>query len=178
MNTVTRGTARLTGDVAATRIITRRLDTLKLPPPDFIKMDVEGHEAEVLRGGLETLKSSWPFIVFENIRDYSSPAKTLEPLLILANLGYRLYIPSVRMRHADGDYFLPCGWQMDVRRIQAIRNHDWLALSPFEPAARYLFQNDINVFACHESRHPQLLSAFKEWHPAGTTITRSRPDTA
>ena len=167
------GTARLTGDAGATRITTRRLDGLKLPPPDFIKMDVEGHEAQVLQGSLETLKSSWPFLVFENIRDYSSPAKTLEPLLTLAKLGYRLYIPAVKTKHAEVDYFLPCGWQIDVGRLQPIRDRDWLALSPFEPSARYLFQNDFNVFACHETRHSQLLSVFKEWHPSGPATTPS-----
>lgn len=36
-----------------------------LPHPDLIKIDVEGHEAAILRGGLETLRKSKPNVVFE-----------------------------------------------------------------------------------------------------------------
>jgi hypothetical protein len=160
------GSAELTRHRGANRIVTRRLDALKLPPPDFIKMDVEGHEAEVLRGGIEAVKAARPFIVFENKRDYSQPEKTLEPLLLLAGLGYRFYVPAVKQAWTGAECLVPCGWQMDLNRIQAVQDHDWFALAPFTPSTRYLLQHDINVFACHESRHPQVLRAFSEWHPA------------
>jgi hypothetical protein len=123
-------------------------------------MDVEGHEKEVLTGGIKTLEASRPFIVFENIRDYSSPAKTLEPLYLLANLGYRLYIPAARQTLGGGDFFLPSGWQIEIHRMQLFEDLDFFALVPFDPSMRFLFQYDINVFACHESRLPQLQKIF------------------
>lgn len=46
-----------------------RLDTLvdqhRIPPPDVIKIDVEGFELSVFAGGAETLRKSQPCILFE-----------------------------------------------------------------------------------------------------------------
>jgi len=36
-----------------------------IPPPDFIKIDVEGAELEVFRGATETIRDHKPFILFE-----------------------------------------------------------------------------------------------------------------
>jgi FkbM family methyltransferase len=160
------GTAELTADSRGTRIITKRLDSLLLPPADFIKMDVEGHEAGVLRGGLNTLKSSWPYLVFENRRNITKPGTTLDPLLILQELGYRFFLPSVRQSYASTDYFLPCGWQMEIQRAQEVRDNSYLALAPFEVSNRFLYQHDLNVFACHESKLAQIRASFEEWRPA------------
>jgi hypothetical protein len=147
------------------RMITKRLDSLPLPPPDFIKMDVEGHEASALRGGISTLKSSWPYIVFENNRNYAAPGKTLDPLFILQELGYRFFAVSVRQFHAGKDYFVPCGWQMEIQRAQEVSDHAYLGLAPFEVSNRFFYQHDMNVFACHESKLSQLRLHFEEWQP-------------
>lgn len=156
------GTAELTANNRGTQITIRQLDSLKLPPPDFIKMDVEGHEANALRGGLNTLKASWPYLVFENKRDYADPGKTLEPLTILEELGYRFFVPSLRQSFHGKDYFVPCGWQLDLRRMQEIKDNDHLALAPFVAADRFLYQHDVNVLACHQTRLAQLQSIFTE----------------
>jgi hypothetical protein len=50
------------GDVIAD---IRRLDDLGLPKVDFIKIDVEGYEAEIIRGGARVIKSDKPFVVVE-----------------------------------------------------------------------------------------------------------------
>lgn len=160
------GTAELTTNSRGVRIVTRRLDSLQLPPPDFIKMDVEGHEAEALRGGLNTLKSARPYLVFENKRDYPEPGKTLEPLLILEELGYHFFVPALQTAFARKPYYVPCGWQLDIRRMQEIKDHDHLALVPFTAAERFLYQHDINVLACHESRLAELQAVFAEKAPA------------
>ncbi len=157
------GRARIVEGGGATRIATRRLDGMQLGAPDFMKIDVEGHEAEVLKGALATLKSAWPFIVLENIRDYSQPEKALEPLRILESLGYRLCLPAVLAPNRTGEYLLPCGWQLDIRRMQEVPDKGLLALAPLDATSRFLFQNDINVFACHPNREAQLHAVFKPW---------------
>lgn len=47
----------------------RKLDTLikeeKLPKPDIVKMDIEGYEANAIRGFVETLKDSQPIVLME-----------------------------------------------------------------------------------------------------------------
>ncbi|MFZ0829038.1 MAG: FkbM family methyltransferase [Verrucomicrobiia bacterium] len=136
------------------RIATWRLDSLGLPRPDFIKMDVEGHEIEVLNGAKETLKASRPFIIFESKPDYLHTKKTLEVLFFLTALGYQFYVPAVQ-RQLDGQsYYMQCAGF-------PIGDEDELALVPFEAGTRLLWQHDINVFACHESRQQELMTMFK-----------------
>jgi FkbM family methyltransferase len=43
-----------------------RLDDIVDKPVDFIKIDVEGAELQVLRGGLKTLQKNKPYVVFEH----------------------------------------------------------------------------------------------------------------
>jgi FkbM family methyltransferase len=148
------GIAEVSDSVGTTRIRTRRLDSMGLPRPDFIKMDVEGHEIEVLNGAKETLKAARPFMIFESKPDYLRPGKTLEVLFFLTALGYRLYIPAVQRRLEGRSYFMQCAWL-------PIGAEDNLALIPFEAGTRLLWQHDINVFACHESRQQELMTLFR-----------------
>jgi FkbM family methyltransferase len=53
-------------------------------PPDFMKVDVEGHELAMFRGGRETLRRVRPLIVFECTRDHGKVAT------FLRDLDYRL----------------------------------------------------------------------------------------
>lgn len=54
---------------------------------DLIKIDVEGHELEVLKGGIETITRHKPFIYVENDRSEKSEALIAE----LFDLGYDCY---------------------------------------------------------------------------------------
>ncbi len=74
---------------AADRVGVRRLDSLDLPPPDLIKIDVEGHEAAVLRGAANVLARHRPLVVMENWFDPERTEVMLTPLRLLAKLGYR-----------------------------------------------------------------------------------------
>jgi len=150
------GMAQVSKSGGVARVGTRRLDSLNLPGPDFIKADVEGHEIEVFKGATETLKMSRPFIVFENKPDYLRPENALDALFFLAGLGYRFYMPAVQRRHDGQDYFMQCGWH-------PVGDGEKLALVSFEPGTRHLWQLDVNVFACHESRQQELMTVFKAW---------------
>jgi len=147
------GQATVSATSGMARVATRRLDAMNLPAPDLIKMDVEDHEMEVLRGGAAMLRSVHPFIVFENKSNPAFPVKTLEPLFFLAELGYRLYAPVLRRNHTTQRHYLPAGGQI-------LNPTELWVLMPLEPEMRLLWQHDLNVFACHESRHPQLASVF------------------
>ena len=50
----------------------RRLDEFGISKVDFIKIDVEGHELEVLKGGAATIEASRPILLIE-IEDDNLP---------------------------------------------------------------------------------------------------------
>jgi len=63
------------------------LDAFNLDRVDFIKIDVEGHESEVLQGAAATLERCRPILYVENDRKDKS-AKLIQDLF---DLGYRLW---------------------------------------------------------------------------------------
>jgi FkbM family methyltransferase len=82
------------------RMRVETLDALDLPDPDLVKIDVEGHEAAVLRGAKGRLARAKPIVVFESWWRPDAEAAMLAPLALLADLGYRFF----RMAHRiDGD---------------------------------------------------------------------------
>lgn len=64
----------------------RTLDGMSLPPPDVIKMDVEGAELKVLEGATDLLRRRKPLLLF------STHGKQLESACyeVLADFGYRV----------------------------------------------------------------------------------------
>lgn len=70
------------------RVRTARLDDV-IPPTtrvDFIKIDVEGGELEVVRGGTRTLRASQPYVVFER----GGGEKTFGVFEVLTSCGLRI----------------------------------------------------------------------------------------
>jgi FkbM family methyltransferase len=63
------------------------IDSLHLPGCNFIKIDVEGMELQVLRGAEETIRKHRPIIYTEADRDDKKAAQ----FSYLRSLGYRLY---------------------------------------------------------------------------------------
>jgi hypothetical protein len=63
---------------------------LKLSRLDFVKIDVEGAENDVLTGMINTITQFLPVIVFEHLEDYNerSKRKTKDVVSLLATLGY------------------------------------------------------------------------------------------
>jgi len=68
------------------RVQVRRLDDFNLKDVDYIKLDVEGYELNVIKGGLNTIKTYWPLLVIEqNDPDGSTPAMDY----CINELGYK-----------------------------------------------------------------------------------------
>lgn len=66
---------------------TCRLDSLAPPPTGFIKIDVEGHEAAVLRGATRTIRRDWPVLLVE-IEERHAPGATESVPAVLHEMGY------------------------------------------------------------------------------------------
>ncbi len=80
------------------------LDSFRFPEVDLIKIDVEGHELEVLQGGQETLKRELPTLIIE-IEQRHHPSSGIEDIFnFLDTLGY----------HGN---FLQHGQMMDLGRF-------------------------------------------------------------
>lgn len=56
--------------------------------PTFLKIDVEGNELEVLKGGINTLKKNKPKILIESEERHVGQEKVKEVFSYLENLGY------------------------------------------------------------------------------------------
>jgi hypothetical protein len=56
--------------------------------PDFIKIDVEGHEQNVLRGGLDTLHRHRPTLLIECESRHNPSSSIDEVFLLLRRMGY------------------------------------------------------------------------------------------
>ena len=91
------GTASLKyadGRTTSERVTLDTIDNLirELPVPDFIKIDVEGYQLEVLRGGEHCLKTHEPFLMAE-LKDVGETNRAMfqEIENYVAALGYQLY---------------------------------------------------------------------------------------
>jgi FkbM family methyltransferase len=69
----------------------KTLDSLNLPRPDMLKIDVEGHEPPVLDGARATLARAQPLVVFESWYQPRDPGAMRAPFERLAALDYRFF---------------------------------------------------------------------------------------
>ena len=103
------GTASLKyadGRAASERVTLDTIDNLipELPTPDFIKIDVEGYQLEVLHGAEHCLKTHAPLLMAE-LRDVGETNRAIfgEIEDYVADLGYQLYeIRKHSIRQCDG----------------------------------------------------------------------------
>lgn len=124
---------------------TMTLDSLKLPRVDFLKVDVEGHEINVLKGAEKLISEHNPYIFLESWM-FDDPKKGFEPLQFLVDRGYKLYLPC--WAQSNGTFFvgIGAGYEMSV-----------FALVPFTFEERLTFPgNPINIFAAPRSKEAAL----------------------
>jgi FkbM family methyltransferase len=73
------------GEFTSMMVPIKKLDDFDLEDVDFIKIDVEQGEYDVIMGAMETLKRCMPVIMFENKRNEND-----EVIRILTELGYSI----------------------------------------------------------------------------------------
>jgi len=77
------------------------IDNLKLNKLNFMKIDVEGMEAEVLRGAKDSIKKFRPFIYVENDREN----KSAELIDLIKSFGYQVYEHRAPMFNPSNFFF-------------------------------------------------------------------------
>jgi FkbM family methyltransferase len=148
------GLARLSGSGSGRKVVVHTLDTLKFQPADVIKIDAEGMESDILIGGERTLKEHRPFIVFENFLHFDDPPRTWSPLSILKDKGYKVFNPALIFRHAKGPVLASYGDSIDS--LLDFDPNPKTALIETTMINRFLMRQQLNLFACHESRVSEL----------------------
>ena len=69
----------------------KKLDNLQFENPiSFIKIDVEGHEIEVIKGAIKTINKNKPILLIE-IEEIYSKKKVIDTIKFINALGYNSY---------------------------------------------------------------------------------------
>lgn len=142
--------ARVSDDNRGIAIEVRTLDSLGLPAPDFIKIDVEGHELEVFRGAAGTLAQAPPIVLFES-RVSAGTEETLAPIVHLESLGYEIF--ELLWRGETSPALLRMTGAMPAKAT--------LVLKRFPSAFRLTVQEDLNLVAWHRDRMVDLAKLFR-----------------
>jgi FkbM family methyltransferase len=75
------------------------------PPPDFIKIDVQGCEVDILKGATETLKTVKDLVVELQHSEYNKGAPQVqESLPFIESLGFKCVSPMFAYNGPDADY--------------------------------------------------------------------------
>lgn len=96
-------------DSSARKIRTITLDSLRKekgwPLPDLVKLDVQGAELDIYRGGKETLLTCKFLILELQHKRYNQGAPLAHEVIYeLAKDGWELYAPLFTVSEYDGDY--------------------------------------------------------------------------
>jgi FkbM family methyltransferase len=127
----------------------RPLDSLDLPRPDVIKIDVEGHEAAVFRGARRMLGEARPHVIFESTL-HDGRGDHLAALRILLECGYRLFEPVWEVDEGSGPELTRDDHEALRRDLRTI------VLRPTTVCERTLLPRAVDLFACHEGRLGEL----------------------
>ncbi len=98
-----------------------------IPHINFIKMDVQGSELDLIKGGLATIKNFKPVILTEaEIKELNMGGNTLKNLwLILNELGYSIYNISVKLKLKDVNNLSPGIWLAVDTDKESTFNHSY-----------------------------------------------------
>jgi len=107
MSTVNRGNAYLSNDKTGTRVDVIELDTFvtkrNIQKLDFMKIDVEGMELEVIQGGGNSIARFLPIILFETSPEFHE--KTAQVFKILSDLSYNFFEIDVPEKALTNDAY-------------------------------------------------------------------------
>lgn len=143
------GLIKVSSEQTGVAVPKKPLDAFALARLDVMKIDVEGHELDVLEGAAATLERCRPVICLENWFDIEREQGTRElaALEFLADRDYALFIPA--LTDASGQPVL-----LDLRRTQAAEL--FLRGMPFVPSQRGFFDKRVNVLAIPRERAHEL----------------------
>jgi FkbM family methyltransferase len=115
----------------------RTLDDFSLPRIDLIKIDVEGAEAMVIAGGLNSIKVHLPVVVFESWASVDDSGAFSN----LLDCGYRFFVPT---------------WENEQRQmttsIEEAVDPTKLVLVSFHDSERKRLPERANIVAIHSER--------------------------
>lgn len=122
-----------------------RIDSLDLQPPSIIKLDVEGSEAEVIRGGIQTIAKHKPHIVFEHYRFGADFSYAIFDELNA--LRYSFYVPVLQFK-AGKDILRVTSGEDYSRLIERYGDYTFCFV-PLHIENRCLFPGQLNILAVH-----------------------------
>ncbi len=134
----------------------QKLDSLDLPKPDVLKIDVEDHELAVLKGGKRLLTDHRSAVLFESLRGAPLGA-TFQPFDYLEGLGYGFHVPAWHLEDHEGGFFVsePSALNLQGRTPS-------LALLTFERHNRFLLDDNLNILAWPKEKAAELRELFEE----------------
>ncbi len=124
---------RAADDCDVLQVPIERLDDQGLTDVRFMKVDVEGHELEVLQGGEQLLRRDVPVLLVEIEQRHLGEGRTVGDVIAwLRGLGYGASFRLGDSGWTDGAAFDPVGHQ----QLEAIGTHDYVSMFLFTPEGR------------------------------------------
>lgn len=146
------GMAAISPDKDGITVNLVKLDDLGLGKVDFIKIDVEGHEYQVIDGARKVINTYRPYIIFEDWFE-SGPInfdQHLSAEQALKELDYSLFLPC--WIKPDGSFYYTLFGEHKSQK---------LILIPLDyKTERSKYINYVNLLACHKSRIAEMTAAL------------------